>query len=60
MTIREWADENGHNGCCEACGCKIWIENGCAALCDGCEEDQEPYQEPQTLADVGMCEADFR
>ncbi len=59
---REWAEENGRNGACEVCGRKTWIENGCAALCGGCEYDDDPDQNrgPQTLADVGMCEADFR
>jgi len=63
--LSRWAEENGNNGACECCGRKIWIESGCAPRCDACG-DCDPEQGcsldrgPQTLADVGMCEDDFR
>jgi hypothetical protein len=61
MTDTTWAEENGSYGACEGCGCRIWIESGCAKVCDSCEAGIDPeFGRPQTLADVGMCEADFR
>ena len=66
MTTREWGEENGSTGACACCGRKTWIESGCAALCDGCDSEDpdecscRERHRPQTLADVGMCEADFR
>lgn len=64
MTLSDWAKENGDYGACECCGRKIWVESGCAARCGACD-DCDPEQgckngRPQTLADVGMCEDDFR
>jgi hypothetical protein len=58
--LREWADENGSNRACEVCGRKVWVETGCAALCDGCEYGDEPEQERDTLASLGLSEDDFR
>jgi hypothetical protein len=65
MTIKEWGEENGSYGACESCGRKTWIEFGCAKLCMSCEhqsaeEPPEPDAEPDTLANLGLSEADFR
>ena len=60
MTLREWAEENGANGACKVCGRKTWIEFGCAALCNDCEEGDDPPEEGDTLANLGLSEADFR
>jgi hypothetical protein len=66
MDIKTWAEENGQNGACECCGRRTWIESGCAARCEACD-DCEPDRgcsldrhRSQTLADLGMCEDDFR
>ncbi len=72
MTYRErddWAEENGSYGRCPSCRRRIWVESGCLAECGACGWDARPEEDredevrdcgPQTLADVGMCEADFR
>lgn len=60
MTTSEWARENGSYASCEECGRKIWIESGCAKLCDSCAEGNPPEQERDTLASLGLSEADFR
>lgn len=60
MNTSQWAEENGSNGACKVCGRKMWIEHGCAAVCSDACEAGEPECHAQTLADVGMCEADFR
>lgn len=58
--IEDWGRENGANGACAVCGQKTWIEFGCAPLCMGCDADAEPPQERDTLANLGLSEADFR
>jgi hypothetical protein len=62
MSRSEFAEENGGYGRCVVCRRKIWIESGCAPLCDGChyEDEDNPPQEPDTLANLGLSEADFR
>ena len=61
MTLREWGDENGSSGGCRVCRRKMWVENGCDNICESCYENgDEQEHKPQTLADVGMCEEDFR
>jgi Zn ribbon nucleic-acid-binding protein len=64
------AELNGSYGRCPRCHGRIWVESGCLAECDHCgwderenEGDEKEYvrrQIQQTLADVGMCEDDFR
>jgi hypothetical protein len=58
--MSDWSDENGSYASCEVCGCKIWVESGCGRLCEGCEYGDEPPQERDTLANLGLSEADFR
>ncbi len=61
----EVLDQNGvcaqciANWACKPCGKPIqWPHD----FCESCEYEQELecHRGPQTLADVGMCEADFR
>lgn len=60
MKVSQWAEDNGSYGACDVCGRRMWIESGCAAICSEACDDGEPQYRTQTLADVGMCEADFR
>ena len=60
MTIREWGEGNGYRGACSVCGRKTWIEFGCAPVCMSCALEDEPPQEPDALANLGMSEEDFR
>lgn len=55
--VTEW--EEAHPWLCNDCGKPIsWPQD----LCRSCDDDQERERSrgPQTLADVGMCESDFR
>lgn len=56
----EWAEENGTYGACKVCGCRTWIESGCARLCGGCEDGDDRPAEPDTLANLGLSVEDFR
>jgi len=62
-----WAELNGNYGRCPNCKRRIWVESHCVAECDSCgwsehekEDEGRVHDGPQTLADVGMCEDDFR
>lgn len=62
IDIDAWAEDNGSYGRCPACNRRIWVESACVAECDSCgwsEQPDEAQEEPETLAGVGMCEADF-
>lgn len=60
MNREDWGEENGGYGRCKVCRKKTWIESGCAPVCGSCDLDDEPPEERDTLANLGMCEADFR
>jgi hypothetical protein len=47
--------EDGSFGRCLRCRRRIWVESGCAPLCDACDDfsDHDAEEEPKQQVDAG-------